>query len=169
MALKEKTYFYRLIREQLGFTFIEWTIFIAIIGIILALAYPKINLLLEKFREKQTINNLSLIRSAIAIYHEENDGKWPPKLDVKDKTPVSGFGNYLSKIPKVKVTSPLDPSKSPASARITYATFEDEPSLAKPNTYGKGWRYDGPAQANTGRVWINSSYPDTQGKAYSTY
>jgi len=141
----------------------------AVIGIIAALLYPYVQILLEKAREAETRANLSAIRSAISIYYGDHEGIWPTTLDTNDKTPGYGFGDYLPVMPKVKVTHPKDPSKSPEGGQVTYKAFDDEPSLGKPNSQGAGWRYDGPGQKNTGRIWINSSYVDTNGVSYTTY
>lgn len=159
----------RFFKSEQGFTFIELAVMVAVIGIIAALIYPYIQVLLEKAREAETRANLSAIRSAVSIYYGDHEGVWPTTLDVNDKTPGFGFGDYLPVMPKVKVTYPKDPSKNPEGSRITYKAFDDEPSLGKPNSYGAGWRYDGPGQKNTGRIWINSSYTDTNGVSYTTY
>jgi len=158
-----------IIHSQAGFTFIELVIFAAILGIVAALAYPKIQGIREKTREAATRANISAIKAAISIYYGEHEGIWPTTLDVKDKTPGYGFGNYLSAMPKVLVTHPSDPSKSPEGSKVTYKSFADEPSLENSESYGTGWRYDGIGQSNTGRIWINSSYSDTNGVSYTTY
>jgi len=159
----------KLFQQEEGFTFIELAIFVAILGIIAALAYPYFQELREKAREAATKANISAIKAAISIYYGDHEGIWPTTLDVTDKTPGYGFGDYLPVMPKVLVTHPADPAKSPAGNEVTYKSFTDEPSLATPNSYGKGWRYDGPEQSNTGRIWINSSYTDTNGISYTTY
>ena len=158
-----------IINSQAGFTFIELVIFVAILGIVAALAYPKLQQIREKTREAATRANICAIKAAISIYYGEHEGIWPTTLDVNDKTPGYGFGNYLLVMPKVLVTHPADPSQSPAGNKVTYKSFKDEPSLENPESYGTGWRYDGPGQSNTGRIWINSSYSDINGDSYTTY
>jgi type II secretory pathway pseudopilin PulG len=154
---------------QHGFTYLEWAMFVAILGIIAALAYPYIQEWQEKSREATTKSNISAIKAAISIYYGDHEGIWPTTLDVSDKTPGYGFGDYLPVMPKVLVTHPSDSSMSPAGDDVTYVSFTDEPNLGKPESYGKGWRYDGPGQSNTGRIWVNSSYKDTTGVSYTTY
>jgi prepilin-type N-terminal cleavage/methylation domain-containing protein len=158
-----------LVRSERGFTFIELAVIIAVIGIAAALIYPYIRMLMEKAREAETKTNISAIRSAISIYYGDHEGVWPTELNVNDKTPGYGFGDYLPVMPRVKVTHPNDPSKSPEGSRVVYKAFDDEPSLGKPDSSGAGWRYDGPRQHNTGRIWVNSSYKDTNGVSYTTY
>jgi type II secretory pathway pseudopilin PulG len=155
--------------KQQGFTWIELVIIVALIGILSALAMPRLQHLRERAREEETKSNLAAIKAAISIYYGDHEGIWPGTLDVTDKTPGFGFGNYLDAMPGVKATFPQEPAKSPAGNQVTYKAFIDEPSLAAPNSYGQGWRYDGPRQDNTGRIWINSSYLDTQGVSYTTY
>ncbi|MCK5218552.1 type II secretion system protein [bacterium] len=158
-----------IIHNQAGFTFIEWVIFVAILCIVAALTYPKLQQIREKTREAATQANIRAIKTAISIYYGEHEGIWPTTLDVNDKTPEYGFGNYLSVMPKVVVTHPADPARSPAGNKVTYNSFKDEPSLGNQESYGTGWRYDGPGQSNTGRIWVNSSYFDTNGVSYTTY
>lgn len=156
-------------RKQEGFTFIELAVIVAILGITAALLYPYIQKLMEKAREAETKANIAAIKSAISIYYGDHEGVWPLTLDVNDKTPGWGFGDYLPVMPQVKVTHPSDPAKSPAGNQVTYKSLTQSPSLLEPESFGKGWRYDGPQQSNTGRIWVNSSFQDTLGESYSTY
>ncbi len=155
--------------DQNGFTWIELVIIVALIGILSALAWPRIQLMREAAREAATKANIEAIKSAISIYYGDHEGIWPDTLDVSDRTPGYGFGNYLDKMPAVKATHLADPGKSPAGNEVTYKSFSDEPALAEPNQYGTGWRYDGPGQSNTGRIWVNNSYLDSHGVSYTTY
>ncbi|MCD4813070.1 type II secretion system GspH family protein [bacterium] len=159
----------QLASQEKGFTYIEIAIFIAILGIVAALAYPYFQDLREKARESTTKANISAIKAAISIYYGDHEGIWPTTLDVMDKTPGYGFGDYLPVMPKVLVTYPDDTAKSPAGNQVIYKAFNEAPGLSKPAVQGIGWRYDGPNQSNTGRIWINSSYTDTNGVSYTTY
>lgn len=158
-----------LFRREDGFTWIELVVLVALIGILSALAIPRLRLLYERSLESATKGNIGAIKSAISIYYGDHEGVWPTRLDVDNRTPGFGFGNYLESMPSVKATHPSDPSKSPAGNQVTYLSFADEPSLAEPNSYGTGWRYDGPLNSNTGRIWVNNSYTDTEGVSYTTY
>lgn len=156
-------------RSNQGFTFIELAVMAALIGIIAALAYPYLQTWREKARESATRANIAAIKAAISIYYGDHEGVWPTTLDVDDHTPGYGFGEYLPVMPKVKVTYPPDRAKSPAGNTVTYKSFSDDPDLGKAGSMGTGWRYDGPQQSNTGRIWINSSLTDTNGVSYTTY
>jgi type II secretory pathway pseudopilin PulG len=156
-------------QNEAGWTWIELVILFSVLGIALALAVPRIQWIFEKFREAQTKSYINAIKSAISIYYGDHEGVWPDVLETNDRTPRWGFGSYIDAIPPVLVTYPKDPSKSPAGNKITYKSFYDEPSLALPANAGHGWRYDGPKQGNTGRIWVNSTMTDTQGESYSTY
>ncbi|MBN1595930.1 hypothetical protein JW933_08410 [candidate division FCPU426 bacterium] len=160
---------WKAIGKESGFTYLEIAIFIALLGILAALAYPYLQDLREKAREAATKANISAIKAAISIYYGDHEGIWPTRLDVADKTPGYGFGDYLPVMPKVLMTHPEDSAKSPAGNEVTYKSFTDENSLAVPDSYGTGWRYDGPEQSNTGRIWVNSSFRDTRGVSYTTY
>ncbi len=159
----------KLAKSESGFTFIEWAIMVAVVGIIAALAFPYVQEMQEKAREAATKANIAAIKAAISIYYGDHEGIWPTTLDVSDKTPGYGFGDYLRVMPKVKVRYPADSAKNPAGYSVTYQSFADEPSLAEPDTPGTGWRYDGPLQSNTGRIWVNSSLTDLNGVSYTTY
>lgn len=154
-----------LLKSEKGFTFIELMILVAVVGIVAALAYPYFQQMVEKTREAATRANINAIKSAISIYYGDHEGVWPSKLDVTDKTPGFGFGDYLPVMPKVKATYPTEKEMNPAGNMITYKSFTDEPSLAEPNTPGVGWRYE----VETGRIWINSSLVDSNGLSYTTY
>jgi len=156
-------------RHEEGFTWIELVVLVALVGILSALAIPRLRLMYEKSLEAATRGNIGAIKSAISIYYGDHEGVWPTTLDVNDKTPGYGFGNYLDAMPSVRATHPTDPSKSPAGIQVTYKAFTDEPSLAEADSVGKGWRYDGPLNGNTGRIWVNSSYTDSEGASYTTY
>jgi type II secretory pathway pseudopilin PulG len=167
--MKRNSVFRAWVRDQAGLTFWEWVIFATVVGILAALAYPHIQLLQEKWRENLTRNNIRVLQSAIEIYYADHNGIWPSTLDPSDTTTGWGFGSYLRELPAVLATHPLDPEKSPAGNAVTYARFEDPPALSQPEVLGKGWRYDGPGQGNTGCIWVNSTYRDTRGIPYSTY
>jgi type II secretory pathway pseudopilin PulG len=148
-----------------GFTWIEIVILVALIGIVSALVYPRFQQMQEAGREAATKSNIGAIKSAISIYYGDHEGIWPTTLDINDKIPGFGFGNYLDSMPKVKAIHPADPSKSPEGNKVTYKTFAEEPNLAVSNNIGQGWRYE----RETGRVWINNSCQDSQGVSYTTY
>jgi type II secretory pathway pseudopilin PulG len=152
-----------------GFTWVEIVILVALIGILSALSLPRLSLWRERQREEETKANLAALKAAISIYYGDHEGVWPSRLDAGDKTPGYGFGNYLENLPAVKATYPQDPAKSPAGNAVTYKAFNDEPGLGVPGSVGAGWRYDGPEQGNTGRIWVNSSLLDSRGVSYTTY
>ncbi len=155
----------KLLKSEKGFTFIELMILVAVLGIIAALAYPYFQSMVEKTREAATRANINAIKSAISIYYGDHEGVWPTTLDVNDKTPGFGFGDYLPVMPKVKVTYPTDKEHNPSGNEINYKAFTDAPTLEESNTPGKGWRYE----VETGRIWVNSTLNDSKGLSYTTY
>ncbi len=66
--------------KQTGFTLIELMIVVAVIGILTAVAIPKMGSLVRKSREASTKANLGSIRSALSIYYADNEGKFPTEL-----------------------------------------------------------------------------------------
>lgn len=155
----------RLWKSEQGLTYLEMIIFVAVIGIALALAFPYIKSFQERSREAATKANINAIKSAISIYYGDHEGVWPTTLDVDDRTPGYGFGDYLPVMPKVKVTYPGDEKFSPAGNKVTYKRFNEEPSLTQSNIKGVGWRYE----VETGRIWVNSTLLDSEDLPYTTY
>jgi general secretion pathway protein G len=64
-------------KHQQGFTLIELLVVITIIGLIGAVAAPKIITILEQGRVSQTTQNLAAIKTALNLYQMSNDGAFP--------------------------------------------------------------------------------------------
>lgn len=134
-----------------GFTLIELMIVVAMIGILLAVAMPKFGEMIEKSNVGATQGNLAAIRSALTIYYSDR-AVLPQSLDVTDPS----FKMVLSEIPPVKATYP----KNTPPAGRTVTEGHDEPSGAD-----SGWYYN----TDNGKVWINSTALDVNGKSYTIY
>ena len=78
-----------------GFTLIELMLVVAIIGLLAAIAIPKMANLIDKAREAALKASLGTLRSAIAIYYADNEGFFP-----KYNMPFSGDEGVVNLHPK---------------------------------------------------------------------
>ncbi|MFH1824761.1 MAG: prepilin-type N-terminal cleavage/methylation domain-containing protein [Candidatus Firestonebacteria bacterium] len=128
----------------IGFTLIELMIVVAVLGLIAAVAIPKFGELLERSREGTTKGNIGAIRSAIAVYYSDNEGKYPDDF--------LSFNKYLEPIPSAKATPLGNTNAITLQAGI-------------PTSAGVGWSYD----SDTGETWCNSTALDTRGVSFTSY
>jgi len=67
-------------KNRRGFTLIELTIVVAIVGILASVIFPHFDLVLQKANQAKSRGNLAELRSALSLYYTDNTF-WP-------------FGNY---------------------------------------------------------------------------
>jgi len=88
-----------------GFTLIELSIVIAIIGILYMIAIPKADLSIKKAKESALKANLYILRDAIDKYYADFK-KYPETLEELDAEP--GHKRYIRKIPVDPMTGKAD-------------------------------------------------------------
>lgn len=131
-------------RPSGGFTLIELMAVVAILGILSAISVPKISALIDKSKDATTKGNLGALRSALAIYNADSEGKYPQFPPPFSQT--AGYGSllhdtlipkYLSKIPIA--TPSRGHHKGSDEVYLVWnmsGNQDDEP------TSGYGWTYD---------------------------
>jgi prepilin-type N-terminal cleavage/methylation domain-containing protein len=157
-----------------GFSLIELVIVVVIIGIIAAIAIPRMSRGTAAAGDSALGGNLSVLRSAIELFATEHGGTFPAGATIvnqltqytddagnaqaaKDATHV--YGPYLRKIPPVTVGT-LKSDNTKNSVIIPQATDTPEASPTG------GWIY------NTATGAMHANVPtaaDQNGKLYSDY
>lgn len=119
-------------RRASGFTLIELMMAVAIIGVLATMIAPRIQLVLERAYEAKSRSQLGALRSALALYYSDTEGKiayngWP------DGVPADG----------INLTSVLTPH---------YISSVPAPFLADHFPYPPGLYFDTDSQVNIAHV-----------------
>jgi prepilin-type N-terminal cleavage/methylation domain-containing protein len=149
-----------------GFSLIELVIVVVIIGIIAAIAIPRMSRGAAAAGDSALSGNLAILRNAIDLYHTEHggtDADYPKvatfEAQMTTYTNLAGatnptktteyiFGPYLRSIPPLPVG---------AKKGLTAVAASNGPTVA--------WVYD----ETTGRIYAGATESDATGKPYSSY
>ena len=85
-------------RSLTGFTLIELLVVISIIGTLATLVLIQLGTARGRARDAKRISDVNQLRSAVELYYEDNNGKYPDEI-----TPAE-LGKYLTQVPH----DPLD-------------------------------------------------------------
>lgn len=144
--------------ERRAYTLLELMIVVAMIGILLGIAVPRMSAMLHRSKEGATKTNLSNLRTAIQIYFADNEGLYP----VDALGSLTFTGKYTQKIPAADIFNTF---RHPASASVE--TVGAGGALVSD---GGGWSYvSDRADPRWGHIYINCSHLDLAGKAWSLF
>jgi len=154
-----------------GFSLLELVIVVVIIGIVAAIAIPRMSRGTAGASDSAVSGDLAVLRNAIDLFAAEHGGKFPTlaniegqltkytddsstsaPVDTKDATHL--YGPYLRKVPPLPVGA--NKGKTAFTATAPSATTADA-----------GWYYN----ATTGEIKANcaDTEQDDSGTAYNTY
>ena len=150
-----------------GFTLIELMIVVAILGILAAVAIPKMAGLISRSQEGATKGNLGAVRSSLSIYYADNGGIYPNGPAGDDTTIVqdslTSGKKYLDAWP---------PAHAPGHhmAASTVDSLDDsDPQTADPTDEGE-WAYvSNSTHRDWGRLMVECYHTDSRGTVWTTY
>ena len=141
-----------------AYTLLELMIVVAMMGILLAIAVPKLSAMVHRSKEGATKTNLSGIRSALQIYFADNEGIYPEDALAS----LTATGKYMEKIPAANIFNTFH---HPASANV-----ETVAAGGAAVSDSGGWSYvSDRADPRWGHAYINCSHPDLAGNAWSLF
>jgi general secretion pathway protein G len=150
---------------------VELVVVIVIIGIIAAMAIPRLSRGTAGAGDSALAGNLAIIRNAIHLYAAEHNETFPSQATFVEQltqfTSAAGaesttrdathpFGPYLMAIPPCPVGDQTDPTA------IAFDAANSPPSVTADTG---GWIYN----PNTGEFLANTNATDQTGRAYNTY
>lgn len=157
-----------------GFSLIELVIVIVIMGIISAIAIPRLSRGARTAGGSALKGNLATLRNAIELYAAEHDGKYPDAAFVNQltqfsnaagtttsatKTATEVYGPYLKEIPPLPVAS----KKDQTGVHVTTPAGDTPPQGGATD----GWWYNSTTQVL--RANLPAADVDDDGTAYNTY
>ena len=152
-------------RGRLGFSLLELVIVVVILGIISAIAIPRLSRGASGAADSALSSNLAVLRNAIDLYAAEHQGNFPALADFEDQlllySDINGntnaspsavflFGPYLRAIPPLPVGTKTGQVGVDSAIGATI-----------------GWIYD----ENTGAITaaLAATEVDSQNRAYNSY
>lgn len=155
----------RLARVRGGFSLIELVIVVVIIGVIAAIAIPRMSRGGDAARESSLTANLATLRNAIELFHTEHDDTWPGVGTISDQLLL--FSNLAGATSTTKTTTHIYGPYLRAVPALPVGAKKGSTTIAAADGAGVGWIYDdstGSIRANT-----TTSEVDARGVKFSDY
>lgn len=146
-------------RRSRAFTLIELMLVVAIIGLLAAIALPKMADLITKAQEASIKGQLGGIRSALSIYYADNEGVFPNIFASVGINELTIGSRYLDSIPSITIP------KRPTFHRGSFAGVGFPTLLDSAAAKGMVWVY-GPVE---GEVHVACTHTDSRGVTWSSY
>jgi len=140
------------LKNKKGFTLIELLVVVAIIGLLSSIVFASLNTARAKARDAKRKEDFEQLRTALAMYYNDNNGQYPASGSWRGNCPT--WGNYSTSgatgyIPNLAPTYipvlPLDPNPTPPTycyiyysdgnnyKILMYSTWEESyPSVGSP-------------------------------------
>jgi general secretion pathway protein G len=150
--------------RRIGFTLLEVMLVVVILGLVAAIALPKLSQGATNTSATALASDLAVMRTAIDLYQNDHNGTFPTAAaaatqlttfsDISGntnatKTATFCYGPYLRNVP----TLPVGAAKGNTTIATAAAT-------------GVGWIYDGAGNLSSNTTGTEL---DSNGKAYNTY
>ncbi|MDI6752588.1 MAG: type II secretion system protein [bacterium] len=145
-------------KKRKGFTLVEIMVVVMIIGILLAIMIPRVNMVMDRGREKATHKNLQAIQAAVNAYCVRDTEDVYPTSDANFKAILS---EYFEEVPYALLKrNAVNPNENKVVVAASTANIDNS----------GGWvLVIGTTSDQCGRVFINSQEKDTFHIYYSTY
>lgn len=133
---------------------IEIVVAVSIILLLTLVFYPRFLDVIRKSNEATTRANLAALRSAIAVYYGDNEGRFPSANIVEELTAENG--KYIKYIPEVYCPPYNNPNN--------YIT-------TKPTGNSGKWAYqvEDSSSRQAGEIWVDCDKKDSKGVVWNTY
>lgn len=139
-------------RRARGFTLLELTIVVAILGVIATIAFPRFGAMIRSANEKASLGRLGTLRSALSLYYVDTEGMYPgdltPLTQPGSKYMSGGFSIYTGGHGNSSVVEVL-PAKDLTrdTGTLGYVSAGDDP----------------------GAVWVQCTHTDMKGLVWNSY
>ena len=171
------------LKSRRGLTLIELMVVIVLMGLLLAVAIPKIGNAIKKSKESATRGNLGIIQSGIDLYYSDSvkgcypnqltydpcssSLPYPPTGDGEGKTLHSGLTKYFpeARLPVNRLSADMDKSRycwNDGDGDHYVNPLGTDPNNGLPNGNNSGWFYNRWSH----RVYVNNKGTDLKGTYY---